>query len=176
MKIYYCFIAIIISIGIGFIVMKSSIYLPTNLRHLVHLAFTPDDLYKPIIEDSFTFNKDGEHKTYNLQAKYFDYYDLSLLFQNDGISSNYKFTGILLVEFLHKDIVVSSMIADRIITAGYAGNNSSKYKKLTLLTFEIPVIKKYVNNISLRLTFLKIDPHLIEHKDVKLSIAVSTTP
>lgn len=150
---------------------------PVGLRHIYHLLFAPDDLYESIISNDFSFDIRGFAKTFELHPKYLDLYDLSISFLDGGISSKYKFSGKLLVEFLHDGNVVSKKIANQIVAANYVGNDMLKYNKITLMTFEIPIIGKFKEEISLRITVLEIDQNLKNYKgSVKLQVAVSSSP
>ncbi len=157
--------------------LKNLIPIPLNIRHICHLVVAPKDLYKPIVADNFPFDKKGASKTYKLNPKYFDFYDISIQFLNRNISSRYKFSGSLSVDFMYKGEVVSTNIADRKISAWYAENDLSKYKRISLLNFEIPVNKKYKDHISVRITVLEVDQELVKYKNsIKLHIAVSAIP
>lgn len=170
-------IFIIIMMSLNLMIVRDSISSLNGIRHFYHLLVVPKDLYKPIVNDHFLFNEKGFHKTYSLNPKYFDSYDLSIVFLNKNISSKYKFSGKLLVEFLYKGGVVFKKIADQIITAGYVGSDTSEYKEIALLTFEIPIIGKYKDNISVRITVLEPDQELEKYRDsIVLQIAVSSTP
>jgi hypothetical protein len=172
-------IILIIFLLFGLIMLKSSsnFHLLTGLRHFYHALFVPKNLYVPIVTDNFKFNKKGFCKIYKLQPKYFDYYDLNITFLNRHISSKFKFTGKLLIEFMYKDKVVSTKMVDRISSADYDGNDMTKYKKITFLTFEIPIIKKYKEDIHLRITVIESDQELAKYNnEIKLNIAVSTIP
>ena len=173
-KILFC---IIIVISFSLIAAKDGMCFPIFLRHLYHLLSPPKELYKPIITDHFLFDKIKFQKTYTLHPKYYDFYDLSIVFLDKNISSKYKFTGKLLVELLYKDTVVSKHIADSIVTAAYVGNDMSIYNKIALLNFEIPFVGKYKDNISVRITVLEIDQELKKYSDsIVLQIGVSPTP
>jgi hypothetical protein len=163
--------------SLNLMIVKDSISSLNGIRHFYHLLVAPDDLYNPIVTDNFLFYKKGFQKTYTLHPKYFDSYDLSIAFLNKYISSKYKFSGKLLVEFLYKGEVISKKIADQIITAGYVGSDTSEYKEIALLTFEIPIIGKYKDNISVRITVLEPDQELEKYRDfIMLQMAVSSTP
>ncbi len=163
----------------SFVLFKSEVGIcfPIGIRHIYHLLVAPDDLYDPIITDKFLFDKMGFQKTYTLHPKYFDLYDLSIVFLDGDISSKYKFSGKLSVEFLHKGNIVSQKIVDRIVTAGYAGKDMSKYNRIALLTYGIPIVGKFKDDISLRVTVLEVDQELKKYKNsIVLQVAVSPTP
>lgn len=150
---------------------------PAGIRHLYYLLITPDDLYDPIVSNDFYFDIKGFSKTFELHPKYSSLHDLSISFLDGGITSKYKFSGKLLVEFLHNGNVVSQKTADKIIAAGYKGKDISKYNRITLMTFEIPIIGKFKDGISLRITVIEVDQILKKYKDsIRLQIAVSPTP
>ena len=150
---------------------------PAGIRHLYYLMFTPDDLYDPIVSSDFSFDIKRFSKTFELHPKYSALYDLSISFLDEGITSKHKFSGKLLVEFLHDGNIVSQKTADKIIAAGYKGKDISRYNRITLMTFEIPIIGKFKDGVSLRITVLEVDQILKKYKDsIKLQIAVSPTP
>lgn len=170
-------IILIVVLSCNFATVKESISFPVGIRHLYHILAAPKDLYKPIIFDRFLFDEQGFHKTYKLNPKYFDLYDLSIVFPNKDISSKYKFSGKLFVEFLYENKVVSKKIVDRINTGWFADGDISKYKRVSLLNFEIPIVGKYKKNIEVRITVLEADKNLKMYMDsIMLHIAVSATP
>lgn len=156
---------------------ENSFCFSLDIRHLYHLLIQPEDLYNPIIKDDFSFHKKGFSKTYELKPKYFDYYDMGIVFNENNISSNYKFSGKLLVEFFYKDKLVSDATVSQIAAAWPSKTDDSKYREIALFSFAIPISKKYKKDISIRITVLEEDEVLKEYKDsIQLFVAVSAIP
>ena len=124
-------------VGIGFLVffvtivlsvkmVKGFVPVPIGIRHFYHLIITPEDLYYPIVYDSFPFYEKGFSKTYLLNPKYLDYYDIGFLDIKEGISSNgfFSFTFIFTNTcgnlFIHEASSLSFFLDSRIT------NNSCK--------------------------------------------------
>lgn len=148
-----------------------------KIRHFYHLFIQPKDLYEPIIEDRFPFHEKGFSKIYKLKPKYFDYYNLGISFEKNNISYKYKFNGKLLVEFFYRQKLISSSTVNKIIAGWPAEKDGSKYRKIALLNFPIPINKKYKKDISLKITVLEVDEVLKKHKNsLRLFVAVSSIP
>ena len=170
-------LSVIITIGVVIKVVKGFIPLPIGIRHLYHLIVAPDDLYEPIVRDNFLFYEKGFTKSYTLHPKYLDIYDLGIISVHEELSSKYKFSGKLSVEFLWKDKVLSTEMADSIESATYVEGDMKKYKKVSLMSFEIPFSGKYKDDISIRISVIEPDQELKEYGDsVRLFLAVSASP
>lgn len=168
---------VFVIVGVTVKVVKGFIPFPIGIRHLYHLIIAPDDLYHPIVTDNFIFYDKGFMKTYILHPKYLDIYDLGILSLNKDISSKYKFRGKLLVEFLWRDKLLFKRVADSIVTAWYVEGDMAKYKEVSLMNFEIPLLGRYKDDISVRISVLEPDQVLKKYGDsIMLYIAVSATP
>jgi len=151
--------------------------LPIGIRHIFHLMIAPKDLYNPIVTDNFLFYEKGFTKTYLLHYKYQDIYEVGFLAGKEGISSKYRFKGKIQVEFFWKDNLLFKKIVDSIDTALYVKGDMTKYKEISLTSFEIPLQGKYKDDISITLTVLEPDQELEKYGDsIKLYIAVSARP
>ena len=150
---------------------------PMFLRHFFHLAVGPKDIYEPILVDTFKFYEKGFSKTYLLQVKYLDSYEIGFLSTKQNIAKNYEFDGKLKVEFLYKNKLIFESVTTSILTAGYAEGDMEHYKEVSLLDFVIPLKGRYKNHISVKLTVLEPDKQLENFGDsIKLYIGVSATP
>ena len=148
-----------------------------GIRHLVHLITQPKDLYEPIVVDAFPFWELGFSKSYSLVPKYMDIYEIGLLATDENLSSKEKFTGKVKVEFLCKDKIISEHEITAIHGGVYAGKDMTRYKKVSLMSFEMPVQGKYKKDISVRMTVLKSDQNLKKYGDsLQMYIAVSSSP
>lgn len=168
-------IAILFSVVLAIVVGR--ILMPVSAWHVFHLLVAPKGLYDPIVIDRFPFDKKAFAKTYELNPKYFDYYHLSIQFLNEDVSSKYRFSGKLLVEFLYKNKLISTKTINKQIAAWYVKNDISRYRKISLLRFEIPIEHKYSKNLSIRVTVLEVDEELKKYREsTMLNIAVSAIP
>ena len=159
------------------IFMKILIFPTVGTRHLLHLASPPEDLYKPIITDDFLFYEKGFTRTYSLQPKYLDFYNIGFLVENCNLSSKYKFSGKVKVDFYWKDKLLCSKQIISQISAAYSNSDLKHFSDVLLLSFEIPFQGKYKDDISVRLTVLEPDEGLKEYGDsIKLFIGVSPIP
>jgi hypothetical protein len=150
---------------------------PVGVRHLVHLAVPPGDLYEPIVVDAFPFWESGFSKSYSLNPKYMDIYEAGLLSTDENLSSKEKFTGTVKVEFLWQGKTISEYEITSIQSGVYAGKDMARYKKASLMSFAMPLQGKYKKDISMRMTVLKADQNLKKYGDsLQMYIAVSSSP
>lgn len=154
---------------------KGFIPLPMGLRQLMYLAMPPDDLYEPIVKDNFLFYEKGFTKTYSLQPKYLVSYNIGFLIESGNLSSKYKFSGKVKVDFYWKGKLLFSKEITSHISASYADNDLKHFSDVRLLRFEIPFQGKYIDDISMRLTVLEPDENLKQYGDsIKLFIKVGS--
>lgn len=158
-------------------ITKGFIPLPIGIRHLAHLTIRPKDLYKPIVIDKFPFYKKGFTKSYRLNPKHLDIYEIGFFSDEANISSKYKFGGKIRAEFFWKGKLLFNKIATSIDSASYIKGDMSRYKNVCLLKFCLPLQGRYKKDISVRLTVLEPDEDIEKYKDsLKLYVAVSTVP
>ncbi len=164
--------------GILFVkAMKGFIPLPIGIRHLIHLVIQPKDLYQPIIIDDFLFYEKGFTKTYFLEPKYLDIYEIGFLAEKADISSKYKYKGKIKAEFFWKGKLLFDRIVSSYNAAWSVNGDTEHFKEISLLKFEIPLQGKYKNDITIKLTVLEPDQELKKYADsIKLYIAVSAIP
>lgn len=135
------------------------------------------DLYMPIAFESFSFAEKGFVKTIKIQPKHLDVYEIGMAIEGEGLDSNYKYNGRLMVEIIHKDKKIYQDIVDRYKEAWYVKGNSDKYGKISLYKFNIPFLNKYINEISIRITVLDPDEYLASYpNDIGLYVAISASP
>lgn len=157
--------------------IKGFVPLPIGARHLINLIIQPKDLYQPIITDNFIFYEEGFTKTYFLEPKHLDIYEIGFLAEKADISSKYKFKGKLKAEFFWKDKLLFDKIVSSYNAAWSVNGDTEHFKEVSLLKFEIPLQGKYKNDVSIRLTVLEPDQELKKYADsTKLYIAVSAVP
>jgi len=165
---------------IGALVFKSIngfLPVPIWIRHLIHLMVEPKDLYRPIVTDNFIFYEQGITKTYNLAPYYFDKYEIGFFVEGIGIEATYKFKGKIKAEFYWKDNLLFDRVIDSMDQAVYKEKDMAHYKKVSLLGFEIPLLNKYAEDISIRLRVIEPDMQLKSFGDsINLYIAVSASP
>ncbi len=144
-------------------------------KHILYLVFPPKDLYEPIVKDNFLFYEKGFTKTYSLQPKYFVSHNIGFLIESGNLSSKYKFSGTVKVDFYWKDKLLFSKEITSHISAAYSNNDLKHFSDVRLLCFEIPFQGKYANEISVRLTVLEPDENLKQYGDsIKLFIGVGS--
>ena len=157
--------------------IKILIFPSPGIRHLLHLAFPPEDLYESIVTDDFLFYEKGFTKTYQLKPKYLDRYMIGLVSEKQNISWGYKFSGKIKAEFFWKDTFLFEKIITSSYASGQADNNTKYFKNTYLSNFEVPLNGKYKDDISVRLTVIEPDEQLREYGDtIKLFIGVSAIP
>lgn len=151
----------------------------SEFRHIMHLAFPPKDLYKPILVDAFKFHEKGFEKRYVLKPKCLDSYAIGILSEQQNIPWDYKFSGKIKAEFFWKDTFLFEKTVTSQGAAFCADNDKTMkyYKNVYLLEFEVPLQEKYKDDISVRLTVLEPDGSLEKYGDsIKLFIGVSAIP
>lgn len=153
------------------------LHLPAGVRHFLNLLVAPKDLYEPVVTDEFFFHDVGASKTYSLNPKYLDIYELGFLSGDQNIPSNYQFEGVVSAKFFYKNKLVLEAEITSVVSAWYAKNDMKHYRKISLLNFELPLKGKYRKDISLRLTVIEPDQETKSLADsLRLYIAVSATP
>jgi hypothetical protein len=173
-------IVLILAIIISVLVLRlmiGFIPLPIGIRHFINMLVAPKESYAPIIVDKFLFHERGFTKTYILNPKHLDIYEVGVLFEKGGIESTYKYKGKIKFEFYWKDTFLFDGIVTTFDSALYEQNDMSKYRQISLFKFDVPLQRKYIEDISLKLTVLEPDQILERYKDLSnLYIAVSSVP
>lgn len=153
---------------------RGFIPIPLNLRHLLHLAISTDDLFDPIVMDEFKFYEKGYTKTFLLKPKYLDIYTIGFTIEKGVLTSKYKFDGKIKAEFYYRDQYLFSSEATSWISAGYSATSYEYLSDVLLMQFEIPLHGKYIDNISVKVTVLNPDESLREcGNSIQLCIRVS---
>jgi hypothetical protein len=169
--------ATVVSISFLCLVTLAWVNYKTGIRHVIHLVTQPDDLYSPIVVDSFPFWSAGFSKSYSLTPKYMDVYEIGVQIADGGLLDKKPFNGKVKVEFLSGDSVVAELEATDIQGGVYAGTDMQHYKKMWLSTFEIPISGKYKDDLSVKLTVLEADKDMEKYGDsLQVYIAVSSSP
>lgn len=151
--------------------------IPIGVRHIFHLIIQPDDLYKPLITDNFKFYKKNYTKTYNLDPKYFDFYEIDFRANKNVIPRTYKFQGRLLVEFFHRDEILLKTYVSSMESVFYSDSSMKFYKAVSLYKFELPFQGKYKKDIKVKITVEKPDYEIEKFNDsIMLYISVSSSP
>ncbi len=170
----------IISILAGFMLSSKAI----GIWHLINLVTMPEDLFSPIINDKFDFDKKGNSKEYTLNPKYRDFYAVSIVSQN-GISkadfgtndNRYELEGKLKVELFNNGQKVSEKIVTRWMSGLYKNNNMKIFKSITIFTFPVPVNGFSINSMKLKISVVEPSNILKKYKnDIELQITVSGVP
>jgi len=157
--------------------IRNFVFQSVGTQHVLHLAFPPEDLYKPVASDNFLFYEKGFTKEYALEPQYIDLYSIGFFVEKNNLPSTYKFKGKVKAEFFYKNKLLFRKEIISINSAGYADKESKYFKDVDLLSFDIPFQGKYKDDISIRLTVLEPDESLKEYGDaIKLFIRVSPIP
>ena len=138
-------------------------------QHILHLVIPPNDLYKPIVEESFPFYIKDTTKTFDMLPRYLDFYDVGFLLEKEKLPSDFKFQGQIKFEiFRENEMLLQKIVVDP---------DSWSTNKVSLMHFEIPVNKKYKDNLRMKVTVLTPDVQLEKFADsLKLFISVSNVP
>ena len=178
-KLIITFLIIPILVFFFMALIKILIFPSTEMRHILHLAFPPEDLYEPIVIDEFLFYEKGFTRTYRLTPKYLDSYTIGLISDTQNILGGYKFSGKLKAEFFWNNKFLFEKIAISQVSTYYAdGDKKMEYlKKVFLINFDVPLKGKYKDDIDIRLTVLEPDENLKQYGDsIKIFIGVSSIP
>lgn len=174
----FCSLCVVLFFGI----IKESFLLPTSFMHMVHLIIVPKDLYDYLVYDGFLFYNKGYTKTYSLKTKYNDYYEIGIVFKEKNMSSGYStkqkysFNGKLKVDFYSNNLLVLSKTISSYNSVTYTKGDMNYLEKVSLLRFGVPIMGKYMNDISVKISVLEPDPALQAYADsAKIYISVSGT-
>lgn len=168
---------LILVAGLLFKFINGFIPLPIWIRHIINMTIAPKDLYQPVTVDNFLFYEQGFTKSYSVNPKYLDIYDIGFIVEKNGIESSYKFKGRIKVEFYWKDKFLFDSMITSMDQAIYAQNDMTHYKQISLFDFNVPLQGKYKDDIYVKLTVLEPDKDLEKYHDlIKLYIAVSSSP
>lgn len=167
--------------GIVVLVMASVIgliyNLPIGIRHLIHLALPPKDLYEPVLIDKFSFDKEGFSKEYLIKPKYIDIYEIGFFDESCSIPSTYRFDGKMQLQIIQNEKIIYGKDIIAMESASYSKEDMNFYKKVVLTTFQFPVKKFKKKDMILKITVLKKDDKMDPFIDkIKLYIAVSSRP
>lgn len=154
---------------------------PLIMKRLFHLFSEPDDLYEPIAEDRFNFWQQGYSKEYLLSPKYEDSYSISIVCTDPdyipsgwGTKNKYQFKGKIKVEFHYQGnpILIDEITKEKAVF--YQKGSMEHLRKIDLFSFDIPLQKKYKQNLLLRLTVIEPDGYLESYgKSLKMTIGVT---
>ncbi len=159
------------------VVLYKFINIPASIYHVGHLAFPPRDLYQPIIYDAFSFDKKNFSETYNLKPKYSDIYEIGLVSAKDDIPASYKFSGKVKFSFFSDGKLLFERDSLPNPSVFYSKKDNTKIRAIVLMTFDLPIMNKYKDNLSVKVTIVEEDKILKNYIDsVKLYIAVSSAP
>lgn len=146
-------------------------------RHLLHLAFPPDNLYVPVATNSIALHLEGAVTEFRFTPKYKDTYEVGLFAIGDPIPATYKFSGELRVEFIQSGQTISSQTVTSFSSGTYAGTGMDHYKSRAFCSFGVPLQGRSMDEITVRVHVLKPDQEFEKFKDkVKAWVRVSPIP
>jgi len=135
--------------------------------------------YEPQRTEDFRLDVKGYSKTFDLNLKYLDKYSLGMTNGNIGFPEKYQFHGKLKLQFFYKNKLVREKEVDKQDVSYYMTGENSKsgyFREITLTYFDIPLDRKYKDNLSLKVIVIEPDTKINEFgKELKIVIGVSGT-
>jgi len=165
-------IIFVVFINIFLILISPVEAMPNEIKRLMYLFLEPEDLYTPVIKESFNFWEKNFSKSYTLEAKYEDSYTISILCSDPvglpsgwGTKNKSHFNGKIKVEFFYQDncILTDKITKEKAIF--YKKNDMDHLRKIDLYFFNIPIQKKFKHHLSLKLTVIDPDSSLETYKN-----------
>jgi len=151
--------------------------IPVGVRHLYHLLTMPEDLYDPIVTDGYFFAEDGASRSYSLEPRYYDYYEIGLMSEAAGIPADFRFRGRVEAEFFVGEEEVEAHSITSVVSASYAKDDMDHYAKVVLLRFELPLVGGGSEQARLKLSVTEPDSaNAPLGPSLQLYVAVSATP
>ena len=112
-----------------------------------------------------------------MKPKYLDFYEIGLHSPIDPLSASFRFQGRIKAQFFSKDELLFEKEIGSQIAGVYIEGDMKHYKNVSLLNFEMPLLGKYIDDVSVKLTVSKPDINLKKYANsVKIYIAVSAIP
>jgi len=148
----------------------------TSLHHVYNLATQPTDLYAPIMTDSYFFGQAGEERTYELEPRYRDYYELGVIARDRPIAKDRRFEGLVRLELLDGEKTIESMDLDRIRARYFAKDGDGGARRVSLASFSLPVSFWGRKNTRMRLTVIEPEVHLALAGSLEIYVAVAAIP
>lgn len=172
-KYLFILILLIIFIPVLAAIFQIPFFSPMGLRHFFNVIFYSRDLCEPIITDNFLFGQKGFTKTYVLQPKYLDYYEVNIFSEKENIPITFNFKGKLEIVVIHKNKVIFKDISCSELAGYFSSKDPSNYiKRIAFTRFSLP----YKKDVSLRVTVLEPIEGLETFRDsIGLSVSVTGT-
>jgi len=164
----------VVFVVVGLAVTVRALQTP-GAQHLLHLMSPPSDLYAPILSEPFRFDELGYARSYPLDFKYVDFYDISI--RSDlGLPEGPGFSGKLLLELLHADSVIEQTTVVRPSATVFCPDGGNVCEAI-LHTVALPLAGRYQSGVYLRITVVDADKRLRgEDGDTLLNVSVSGIP
>lgn len=160
------FIMLPIIIFIFTIKFERFLPLPMVARQIIHGFFPEKDFNQPILVDNdFVLTEEGFSKEYKLNFKYYDSYWIGVLGKESNIPSEYKFRGVIKVEFFQNNNLISEHVISSALRAYSAGKDIDHIRRFEIYQFQYPINNKFKDDIKLKLTVLKPDLELLPYID-----------
>lgn len=182
LKKYHIIVKVTSIIIIVFFILNQWIFIiiAAPFLSINHFVFTPKkELYKPIVYDDFNFYEKGYSKTFKLNYKYIDRYEIDMLDETHKIptgrynkSEEYKLNGKIQFDFYSNDKLIKTEITESGGGGAYA-SDMEYFEFIVLRMFNIPMEYKYYKNMTLKVTVLEPIADL-ENKNLKISIRVTS--
>ena len=117
----------------------------------------PDELGKPIFKEFVDFTKEGYTKEITASIKYPHRYEFEIYDENKKINKSFKYSGVVKVEFLKRNVIKSTVISED----SYGGSYSfgGDYYESVVIA-ESPINLR--GEVKIRITVVKADPKIKE--------------
>lgn len=170
-------LTVIIIVLLISVIIYRFINIPTSLYHVGHLTFPPKDLYQPILYENYSFDKKDFIETYYFKPKYTDIYEIGIVSTKDIIPASYKYKGKVKFTFYSNDKLLFERVSQSNPSVFYSKNDNTKVRAIVLMTVDLPIMNKYKDSLSVKVTVVEEDEALKKYIDsIKLYIAVSSAP
>lgn len=153
-------------------------------RHTLNMMTRPNDLYNPIVLDSFNLNEQGLSRSYELHPKYLDFYIVGIRRKNLDANSNEPFSALAKKYSYNGEVLIEILLYEKVLLSQKVSSSQEVWQSddrqsvcIALLKFEIPIQGKYKDDLQLRITALKSDPQIEQIKETpELFVQVSSIP
>jgi hypothetical protein len=140
-------------------------YFDIGTRHLLNVAFA-NNLHEPLLIDNYNFGAVNYTKKYdNIKFNYMDEYSVGMRLINGNLPSSFSFDGKIKVEIYKDNKLIAAYTSD-------SGNikyhkvyksvvdNILEIDKVSLVSFDVPILKKYSTNLSIKVSVINPDKRL----------------
>ncbi len=145
----------------------------TDISQIVDCCEKKD--YQPQIIEDFRLDVAGYSKILDLNLSYMERYSLSITNGEIGFPEKYKFNGKLKLQFFYKNkLVRERQVVEQEVAVYGTKRKGFYFNEITLTYFDLPLDRKYKDNLSLKVTVVEPDTTISEFgKELKIVIGVN---